>query len=207
MDPVILTVLFKGIGMLLAIGGGILIARYGFHLYRDGAGSGRDRAVFEVGPVKIKAYSVGSIVMASAFLWAWAGVVLSPNLDKKGGEIRVYSFTTPEMSLSSLAVEVSTPKTAQAIQNNPEELKKLFETALVNTETSKAHKYLELNGKRATYELKSISALRAETGQYLVTTDIKAGEKTATLTFEPKVEEGRVVFIPTGVGKSNMNDR
>jgi hypothetical protein len=39
MDPVTLTVAFKGIGALLAIVFGFLIARYGFHLYKDGAGS------------------------------------------------------------------------------------------------------------------------------------------------------------------------
>ena len=54
MDPITLTIAFKGIGMLAAIGGGIWVARYGFHLYKDGTGSNRDRAAFEIGPVKMK---------------------------------------------------------------------------------------------------------------------------------------------------------
>lgn len=75
MDPITLTVVFKGLGMLLVITGGIWIARYGFHLYKDGAGHGRDQAAFEFGELKIKAHSVGSVVMSTAFLWAFAGVL------------------------------------------------------------------------------------------------------------------------------------
>lgn len=33
MDPVILTVLIKGLGMLLVIAGGVAAIRYGFHLF------------------------------------------------------------------------------------------------------------------------------------------------------------------------------
>lgn len=207
MDPIILTVTFKGIGMLLAIIGGILIARYGFHLYKDGAGSGRDRAAFEVGPVKIKAHSVGSVVMATAFIWAWAGVVLSPNLDKKGEEWRVYSFKTPEMSLKSLAVSAALIKPDEAIKSKPEELKKLLGFALANSETLRAGKVVELNGKPAVYDLQSIRALKSESGLYLVTMDIKTENKTATLAFEPKVQGNRVVFVPTGVGAARTNEK
>lgn len=207
MDPVMLIVVFKGIGMLTAIVGGILVARYGFHLYKDGAGSGRDRAAFEAGPLKIKAHSVGSVVMASAFMWAWAGVALSPNLDKKGEEVKVYSFKTPETSIKSLAVTASLVNPNEAIKSNPEELKKLFGFALANMETSKAGKVIELNGKPAVYDLNSIRTLKSETGQYLVTTDIKTADHKATLAFEPKVQNDRVVFVPTGVGAAKANEK
>lgn len=207
MDPIVLTVTFKGIGMLAAIGGGILVARYGFHLYRDGAGSGRDRAAFEVGPLKMKAYSVGSVVMASAFIWAWAGVALSPNLDKKGDEWRVYSFRTTEMSLEGLAVAASLPKADETIKSNPDELKKVFGFALANAETLKTGKAVVLNGKPAAYDLGSIRALKAETGGYLVTADIKTEDKTAALAFEPKILKDRVIFVPTGFGKAVAHEK
>lgn len=201
MDPILLTVAFKGIGMLVAIGGGIQIARYGFRLYKDGAGSGRDRAAFEVGPVKMKAYSVGSVVMASAFIWVWAGVALSPNLDKKGDEWRVYSFKTPEMSLDGLAVAAPLPKPNAAIKSNPDELKKIFGFALTKTDAMKAGKVIQLNGKPAAYDLQSIRAFKSESGEYLVTTDIKTEDKAAALAFEPKVQNDRVIFVPIGFGK------
>jgi len=207
MDPIMLTVAFKGIGMLVAILGGILVAHYGFHLYKDGAGTGRDRAAFEVGPLKIKAHSVGSVVMASAFIWAWAGVALSPNLDKKGEEWRVYSFRVPGMSLESFAVAASLPKANEAIKGNPEELKKLFGVALANLDISKTGKVVELNGKPAAYNLQSIRALKSETGHYLVTTEIKTDDKTATLAFEPKIQKDRVVFVPTSFGVATTNEK
>lgn len=205
MDPIMLTVAFKGIGMLTAILGGILVAHYGFQLYKNGAGTGRDRVAFEVGPLKMKAYSVGSVVMASAFIWVWAGVVLSPNLDKKGDEWRVYSFKTPGMSLESFAVAAPLPKANEAIKSNPEELKKLFGVALTNLGTSKAGQ-VELNGKPATYNLQSIRALKAETGHYLVTTEINTGDKTATISFAPMVQKNRVIFVPNGFGVAMTNE-
>jgi len=200
MDPIVVTIIFKGIAMLAAIGGGILVARYGFHLYRDGAGSGRDLTAFEVGPVRLKAHSVGSVMAASAFLWAWAGVALSPNLDKKGEEWKVYSFQTPHSSLKSLAITVQVPKSSSNVGGDPEKLKKYFGDALAGSGSSKTQKVIELNGRSASYDIKSIGILKSEAGQYLLTTNIKTMEKTATIAFEPIIKEDRIVFVPAGVG-------
>ncbi len=200
MDPVILTVVFKGIATLLVIIFGFLIARYGFHLYKDGVGSSRDRAAFEVGSVKIKAQSVGSVIMGTAFLWAWAGVAISPNLEKKGEDWKV-SFSAPDVSFKSLTVATSLPSADEKIRTDPEELKKLFVVALRSREFSKAER-IKLNGKLATFDPESIRSLKSETGQYLVTTDIKTEERTATLAFEPKFQNKQVIFVPAGIGVS-----
>lgn len=206
MDPISITVIFKGIGMLTAIACGLWIARYGFHLYKDGAGTGRDQAAFEVGPVKLKAHSVGSVVMASAFLWAWAGVALSPNLDKKGDDIRVYSFNTPDMRVSSLEVETDSRIADSVLRNDPGKLKDLLKEALVNSDISEARPIVELNGKPATYDLHSIQALKSESGEVFLTTRVEGDGKAGTLAFEPKIENGRIRFVPAAVGRTSNGE-
>ncbi len=206
MDAVTLAVAFKGVAALFAIVFGFLIARYGFHLYKDGAGSGRDRAAFEAGPIKIKAQSAGSVIMGTAFLWAWAGVAISPNLEKRGDDWKV-TFATPELDIKSLTVSASLSSTDEKIKHDPEELKKLLGAALRNRESSKGGRTVKLNGKLATFDPKSIRSLRSETGQYFVTTDIKTDERTTTLAFEPKFRDSQVIFIPAGIGVSTGNEK
>lgn len=206
MDPILLTVAFKGIAALLVIVFGFLVARYGFHLYKDGAGSGRDSAAFEAGPIKMKAQSVGSVVMGTAFLWAWAGVAVSPNLDKTGEDWKI-SFTTPDMSLRTLAVTASLPKPNDSIKSEPEELKRLFGVALSDPKTSNKAGFLRLDGKPAIYDLRSIRAFKSETGQYIVTTNVKTEDKTATVAFEPIIHTDRITFVPYGVGLPIANEK
>lgn len=199
MDPILLTIAFKGVAALLAIICGFLVARYGFHLYKDGAGAGRDAAAFQVGPIKMKAQSVGSVVMGTAFLWAWAGVVISPNLDKKGDDWKI-SSSAPNFDVRNLVVSAQLTKPNEALKSEPERLKKLFEIALVDSKAARPQKSVRLDGKPATYDLQSIQTLKTETGQYLVTTEVKTTEKTATVAFQPMIQSDRIVFIPAGIG-------
>jgi hypothetical protein len=198
MDPILLTVVFKGAAMLLAIGGGMLIARYGFHLYKDGAGAGRDRIAFEVGPVKIQAYSVGSAAMATAFLWAWAGVSLSPNLDKKGDEWRIYSLSTPQLNFEGRALTATSPKPDSAVQNDPETLKSVFKDALTKGQKLEVGNFAVLNGKPAEFDLQSIQTMKARSG-YLVSADVTTPDVAAAVSFEPIIAKGKLVFVPVGV--------
>lgn len=203
MDPILLTVAFKGTAALLVIVCGFLVARYGFYLYRDGAGSGRDKAAFEAGPIKMKAQSVGSVVMGTAFLWAWAGVVISPNLDKKGEDWNI-SFTTPDMDLKALAVTTSLSVPEDEIKREPEKLKKLFEVALAQPKTNA--KSIKLDGKLAVYDTGTIRTYKSESGSYIITTNVKSEDKAATVAFEPVVQGARVTFVPTSVGLPTVNE-
>lgn len=197
-DPILLTIIFKGVAMLLAIVGGVIVARYGFHLFKDGAGHGREHIAVEVGSLKVKAQSVGSVVMATAFLWVWAGVWLSPNLDKNG--VRVYSFKTPEMKLESLAVSIPVNPYSQNFKMNSDELKKLLQSALTNKVAMKGDGLVELNGRPAVFDLSSIRTLKSESGGYLVTTEVTAGEARATVAYKPKLKGRKVLFVPAGIG-------
>lgn len=197
MDVATLTVIFKGIGMLLAILGGILFGRYGFRLYKDGAGMGRDFAAFELGPVKLKARSVGSIVMATAFLWAYVGVLLSPNMEKKGDEIRVYSFNTPDVQVKveSIPTKLGISDSLK-IKDNPEKLKDLFE----NTLATDSHKtLLEINGQPANYVPNSVRITKSDSGKYIFETTARSKSTYVNVSFEPRFAEGKIVFAPATV--------
>ncbi len=185
---------------------GFLIARYGFHLYKDGAGSGRDNAAFEAGPIKIKAQSVGSIIMGTAFLWAWAGVAISPRIDKTGDDWKV-ADTQSDLGLKDLTVSVPLPNNNEKIRNDPEELKKLLSSALRRRESSPGIMVISVNNKPASFDPNSIRSLKSEAGYYLIITDFRTDKGKTTLAFEPKFQGDEVVFVPSGIGKFYENDK
>lgn len=209
MDAVSLTVIFKGFGMLLVIGGGIQIGWYGYRLYIDGAGVGRDKAGFEVGTIKIQAHSVGSVVMATAFLWAWAGVTLSPNLDKSGENIRIYSFVTPsgEITAPEITAKVKDPPTLK--QDDPTQLKVLLLKAVSGSGTRKLLAEFEVNGSPAVIDLSSVDVSRRYTGDYFIsaTLSTKGGGTKVNfaprfkVNFVPRISHGIVTFVPSSVEK------
>ena len=200
MDPITLTVVFKGLGMLLVIAGGIWIARYGFHLYKDGAGHGRDQAAFELGKLKIKAHSVGSVVMSTAFLWAFAGVLLSPNMEKKGESIRIYSLSTPAGELEALALTTRYVELL-SVKSDPEKLKALLGEAVADRRRKGGSSPLaRLDGKPASIDMSSIKAIPSGTGDFLLSAQVTAGGKTATLKYEATLDKGNVTFVPAGLG-------
>jgi hypothetical protein len=190
-----LTVVFKGIGMILTISGGILIGYYGFRLYKNGVGAGRDHAVFEVGPVSIKAYSVGSVVMATAFLWAWAGVALSPNIEKDNDRIHVYSFHAANYKVETEPLLTKIPMSEWNVNKDPQQVALIFRDAIYKHPSGQRNK-LELNDKPARYDPNSIKVDQTQNGKYLITAKVESGSAWTSLGFETSNISGRLAFIP-----------
>lgn len=214
MEPVSLIIILKSFAMILALTAGIVQSYYGFYLYKNGVGSRRDEAVFKVGPVKLKARSVGSIVIATSFLWAYAGVKLSPNFKKKGDDIRIYSFKGEGGFLTTTTFAANVPKSdsgllavlfqkGQARQGigSPEELKKLFEVAIEKSVKKPDKSYVELNGELATFDLESTEALKAGTDEYLLAARVKTNNYSAAITFRSELKGGTILFVPIGTSK------
>lgn len=198
MDPILLTVLFKGTGMTLAILGGIVIAWYGYRLYKDGAGHGRDQIGFELGKIKAKANTVGSVVMSTAFMWAALGWMLSPNMEKKGDTIRVYSMTTPAGDLKALALSTKSPANPSE-KSDPEKLKVLFSEAIANTRKGSSVPLATLDGKPASIDTSGITTELTGAGEKVFFMPITAGTKKASLRYEALLIDGSVTFVPAGV--------
>lgn len=196
MDPVTLTVIFKGVGMLLIILTGGLAVYYGFRLYRDGAGSGKDRYAIEVGPVKATAHSVGSVIMTTGFLWAWAAVAISPNLDKKGDNIRVYSFDTPAGDLTSPELVALVSKRNPPSLEDPEELKGLLRHAVATAETKQGGRVISLAGMPASIDFGTLEAAKDPSGNVKLTAAVKAGAQTGEISFEAHTADGKLIFVP-----------
>jgi len=197
MEPETLTVIFKGIGMILSISGGIAMGYYGFLLYKNGAGTGRDLAVFEVGQIKIKAHSVGSVVMATAFLWVWAGVALSPNIEKENGKIRVYSFNTPNYNIEAESLQTNISMPDWKVDKDPQYVTHIFKDAIHKYSSEQKNK-LRLNDKPANYDPDSIKFERTQNGDYFITAKVESGSASTSLVFEPSNLEGKLVFVPKG---------
>ncbi|CAN7780881.1 hypothetical protein LJR296_007994 [Cupriavidus necator] len=199
MDPVILTVLFKGLGMLLVIIGGVAALRYGFHLYKDGAGTGPGDIAFELGRIKVKARSAGATVMATAFLWAWIGTTLSPNLDRRGGDIRVYSFTTPHGDLNMQALAAKVPRNGSNATKDPQKLKNLLERAVEEAGKNGRDGIVEINGQSAKVDLSAIDVTQSASGKLTLSTKVLSSKESAVVKLEPRLDSGTVTFYPTGV--------
>lgn len=199
MDPVLVTVGLKGAGMLLAIAGGIFVARCGFHLYKNGVGAGPGDIAVEIGKLKVKARSAGAIVMSTAFVWAWIGSTLSPNLDSHGNEIRVYSFATPEGSLNMQVLAAKAPR--EDVAGDPLLLKGLFARAIADAKKSRATGIVQINGMPASVDLSSVDVTQNPAGKLTLATRVQSPKETAVVLLEPKVEAGKVLFYPKGAEK------
>ena len=200
MDPIILTVVFKGLGMILVIGGGIWIARYGYYLYKDGAGYGRDQVAFQIGEkLRINAHSVGSVVMSTAFLWAFAGVMLSPNMEKKGEEIRIYSQNTSEGELEALALTVKDARFESKLTKlEPEKLKLLLGKAVNNSlQKNSSVPLVRLDGKPGLINTSEIKVTTSEAGELFLSTPVTVAGKTAKLKYLAALaKDGSITFVP-----------
>lgn len=204
-ETLIIIIIFKGIGMSLAILGGIIVANYGFRLYKDGAGSGQGSVVFEFRSVKVKAQSVGAVIMATACIWAWAGVSLSPNLEKKDGNIHIYSFKIPDLTVEAGALLTNVNISDLNIEGNPERVKYTYQDAFYK-QASNQKRTLKINSQPARYVLDSIKVEQTNHGNYLLTATAEGDSSWASLSFEPTDLDGKLAFIPIGVDISSYDN-
>ncbi len=206
MDPITLTVLFKGIGMLIALVAGIFTVRYGYFLYQDGVGHRKDRAAFEVGNIKIGAHSVGSVVMSTAFLWGIVGIWLSPNITRNNNGTKVYSFELPDTKLDSIALTSGLLDTPEAVLKNSVMLRNVFQT------TAFANPYelnglVRINGEVAALQPSSVDYFTSEDGSILITALAQTDANATTLTYLPMInEQNQIVFEPEGISKTKENE-
>jgi hypothetical protein len=195
MAPETLTILVKGCGMILAMFGGIYVARYGFLLYKSGAGAGRDSVAFEISSIRIKAHSVGSAAICTAFLWVWAGVALSPNLEKEKDSVHVYSFSVSGNEVEAESILAPVQVSYQARPENPEDLVKNFRTA-ITSKTSIGNYALKINGEPAKYDPNSIGIESAHSGEYMLTAKAETASSSVNLSFKPVMSGKQLTFIP-----------
>ena len=196
MDPVTMTVFFKGIAMILAILGGVLAILFGYKLFDRGIGQNSDDAQFEFGKVKISVKSVGGVLMGTSFLWVYAGVLLSPNLEKTGEDYRIFSFQIAgiEALIPSFSMFVSADS-PEDLLGNSELLAEYFSRGFENSSLA-AHTLL--NGESSTFFPGSVVVL-TDDGDIRLATRLASDEAQALVYFETDYENGILTFIPANV--------
>lgn len=202
MDPATLTIFFKGVGMFLAIGAGIATVRYGYHLYKDGAGHGKDKIAFELGNISITASSVGSVVMSTAVLWGVIAINLSPSYLQNQDSVEV----TSTQSIQNLKIPelISTPVLhPEQTLGNASELKSILAAShLAENETNWRVSGQHLTFGDATMRLSpdSSSYFRNEEGKAFVLVSLQRGDERARVVFSPTVNDfGQISFRPESV--------
>jgi hypothetical protein len=194
----IAVVVVKGTGMLLLIAGGLFALAWGYRLFRDGAGHGPESLALEVGDLRFSARSVGSVVMATAAFWAWAGVYISPNLEREKDTLRIYSFETSGVKIET--PELATLWTAQQLKGwNHQELSAHLSTLLKDEGPSS----VRVNGIQGFLSDPSVNLKSGEITFHVGTTPaLYVGVERrlppqTTITYSPAVEgEGDVVLRP-----------
>ena len=195
MDPITTTIVFKGLGMFVALIGGIVVARYGYSLFKDGAGHGREQIGFKMGKVEAKAQSVGSVCMASAFMWGVIAVQLAPSFAKDGNAVKVYSMTTPVGDLQASAIATLTKIDAADLKSSDPAAIKALERALQAGLQDKPTG-VRLNGRPASVDALGIRAVSTPNGIKFMTT-VKSTESQVDLVYKPVAEQGKLLFVPS----------
>ncbi|MNS56326.1 hypothetical protein D3C72_891820 [compost metagenome] len=142
--------------------------------------------------------------MATGFLWAWAAVAISPNLDKKGDEVRVYSFETPAGELTSRELVVQVPKLNVPpdvqLSHPPsltlDEIKRLLQNAVKAEEAKKGKSVVFLAGMPATIDFGTLAATKDDNGDVHLTAAVKSAAKTEEISFQARVTDKKLIFVP-----------
>lgn len=86
MNVTITLVMYWSIAIVLA-GGGIYSLKKGFELILSGKGKAKEENSIEIFGLKASLSSIGSLVMITAFMWAWAAKLTLPNYKDANVEI------------------------------------------------------------------------------------------------------------------------
>jgi hypothetical protein len=139
--------------------------------------------------------------MSTAALWAWAAVVISPNLKKDGEKIEVVSISTPNVRFESPALPAPPPfNAAKNDLKDPSVVKSLFAESVKLAEKDQRFPGLvELNRNPARIDLGTLQTLTTEAGSVLVTARVVTDTDSARVAYAPQIRDDQVEFVPAGV--------
>jgi len=209
MTEATLVLAIKGGGMLLLIVGGFLQIFYGHRLYRSSSDLDPEKATIRLGKFSATTNSVGAFVMSTAVLWAWAAVVISPNLKKDGEKIEVTSISTPNIRFDSPALPAPTAlSAAKGDLRDASAMKSLFaESVKLAAKDKKYPGLITLNRDLAQIDLGTLQTLTTETGAVLVTARVMTRSASARVAYAPQIKDDQVQFVPAGVAVQSASPK
>lgn len=207
MDPVILTIILRSVAAFLLIFGGYLQIRYGYKLYANEAGIQADESSFEVGNIKLRPRTVGSVVMSTAFLWAFCSLWAIPTYEKTPEWQKVFSLRNPDIDLT---IPVLLSKKIGNLNKLKDELVVLqaYRNAIENAKSSKTEPIsLKIDNKPVEIKLGSYTTNKKGKEIEEIVQEIKTSKGNLSLKFKPEIKGRKLIFVPEDVkilNKSQM---
>lgn len=195
-DPIVLTIVIKGILAFVLAVGAIMQLVMGYRLYhRDANNAGK--STLNYGKFKMSTASAGFSLMGTAVIWAWSSVVALPNIKKDKDNWQVASFTSKGTEVKASPLYTSMTGT-EITPISPDALKGFFSEAL-SGQGKETKTFASINGKPAKVDFSSLTAVKTEAGGFVLTTKVMAGGSSAVLAFRPERKDGKLTFHPIGI--------
>lgn len=199
-NPTNLTLVIRGLGLMLLIVGGIYALYAGFRIIqRERTGSAR--ATFKILGASFTANGIGAVVMMTAGVWAYLGVRMAPNLAMDPtGNTRVYAFVTEKgrATVPELAAVKSGPSTATLENLDRDGVLRTFKQSVVATQEGPW--LATVQGSPARLDLRAATAEKTADGKWQVLAPLLTGfhpqKYGALITFEPESKGGKTAFVP-----------
>jgi hypothetical protein len=195
-------IIFNGLGMLVCFIIGLIIAKWGYSIYKTGGNSPKDTQLIEWGNFKVTSKGGGSIVMSTAVVWAIVGFNVSPSITQtEYGPNYTSIFNGENEELTIVSSTITNP----AALKQPQVLKSYLAQELISGGVNAA--FIKINGLSGELDGKAINYLVNEVGDVTLTAQATGAFGGVVVWFEPSVNsEGKLVFEAKGVASQVVNE-
>ncbi|MCL1067912.1 hypothetical protein L2735_14045 [Shewanella olleyana] len=191
-------IVFNGIGMLVCFFIGLVVAYWGFQVYKNDDTDPKDKQLIEWGSFKVTSRGSGSVAMSTAVLWAFIGYSVSPSITQtpNGPDYTSISNENSEQ-LAIVSAEVSNPN---AVLNQPEQLTRYLTKSISSDEINENQ--IRVNGLIGKLDVSSVDYLIDGLGSPTLTAHATGEFGDVIVWFTPTVnEQNQIVFKAKGVAK------
>ncbi|TOA17371.1 hypothetical protein CGK33_10205 [Vibrio parahaemolyticus] len=196
-------IILNGIGMLFCFFIGLVIAYWGFKIFKDGDSESQHAQLIEWGSLKVTSKGSGSIVMSTAVIWAIVGFNVSPSITHTADGPNYTSISDEQNG--ELKIASSVISNPNATLDQPDVLKGYLAESI--SAENYSENYIMVNGLKGYLDVGSLNYLVDEVGNATLTAQANGEFGNVTVLFKPKVnEQNQLVFEAEGVAKKIKNE-
>jgi hypothetical protein len=203
MNEAMLALVIRGVGMVMMILVGLFQVHVGYKSYRARSQLGADKSNLRFGKFTVSSNSVGAFVMGSAFVWGLAASWAVPSYSKESDAVKVTALPMPA-EFQTAVLTTSPTSNARKTLRDPSELQALFTRTAADAQASTPG-WVTLNSVPASFDLNSVKAVKAGPNSYVITSDVSAGDQSATITYAPFMVNDKIRFVPARVSGRDDN--
>lgn len=194
MSDVTFVITIRGLFVLFLAIGAIVALILGYRLYKHGAGLGRDNVVFKYKGCEIKAGTVGSVLMITAWIWVGVGAWVCPTLNMSDGTT-IVSHNVP----LDVAPIVTYPTASVASVMSDPEMLRLHVRESIEAYTSNPNNVVALCGEPARYDPNSVEIRWSSDGWHRAEACLKSEYRefsSLKLSFNVSSHDDKIVLRP-----------